>query len=139
MNSDECRRRLTASAVARLATTGLRGPHIVPIVFAVADDVIFTVVDHKPKRSRDLTRLRNIAQSPQVAVLVDHYDDDWERLWWVRADGRASVVSSPEAMAPGIALLARRYRQYGEAPPQGPLIRIEVDRWSGWAATPPST
>ncbi len=136
MNSDECRRRLAAADVARLATIGRRGPHIVPIVFATAGDVIFTAVDHKPKQSPDLTRLRNIAQAPAVAVLVDHYEDNWERLWWVRADGMARVISGPEAMEPGITMLSQRYRQYREVSPQGPLIRIEVDRWSGWAATP---
>ena len=86
---DEARRRLAAARVARLATVGGPGsPHLVPVTFAVAGDRIYSAVDAKPKTTRDLRRLRNIRADPRVAVLADHYDEDWSRLWWARADGQ---------------------------------------------------
>jgi len=126
---------LFASArVARLATVDPDGaPHLVPIVFALVGDVIHSAVDAKPKRHSRLRRLANIAHEPRVSVLVDHYDDDWNALWWVRADGTAAVLdTSPE----GLAALARKYPQYLVTPPPGPFLSIEVRRWSAWSATP---
>src|SRR4051794_4921374 len=83
------RERFAAARVARLATSG---PHIVPICFALDGDTIWSAVDAKPKRTRALRRLENIARDPRVSVLTDHYDDsDWSRLWWARADGTATV------------------------------------------------
>src|ERR1700733_13146799 len=84
----EARRRFAGAAVARLATVGPGGrPHLVPVTFAVGGDPIYTPVDAKPKTTANLQRLRNIAASPQVAVLADHYAADWAQLWWARADG----------------------------------------------------
>ena len=77
-------------------------------------------MDAKPKSSTDLRRLRNIRANPRVAVLADHYEDDWGALWWVRADGLATVLDEAAAMAPAFALLAARYPQYREQPPGGP-------------------
>jgi PPOX class probable F420-dependent enzyme len=130
-------RRLFAEAsVARLATVSEAGrPHVVPVTFAVDGEHIYIAVDAKPKKTRDLQRLRNIRANPRVAVLADRYDDDWASLWWVRADGHAVIEDEPEQMARPIALLAARYRQYRENQPQGPVIDITVERWSGWAAT----
>jgi PPOX class probable F420-dependent enzyme len=134
VTAQEARRRFASAAVARLATAGAdRQPHLVPIVFAVAGETIYSVVDAKPKRSTELRRLRNVESNPLVSVLVDHYDEaDWDALWWVRADGRARVLSleEPEA-ARAVELLARRYPQQR---PQGPVLAIDVQRWSGWAA-----
>lgn len=133
---DEARRRLGAARVARLATVGGPGsPHLVPVTFAVAGDRIYTAVDAKPKSTRDLRRLRNIRRNPAVAVLADHYDEDWSRLWWVRADGRAAILDAPDAMAGPIRLLAERYPQYRRSPPAGPVICVVVDHWTGWAAS----
>jgi PPOX class probable F420-dependent enzyme len=99
------------------------------MVFAVVGDVIYSAVDAKPKRSRRLKRLANIAVNPRVSVLADHYEDDWDRLWWVRADGVARVVDeSPE----GLRALVARYEQYEEKPPAGPFVEITVERWSIW-------
>ncbi len=109
-------------------------PHIVPFTFAVLDDVIYSAVDAKPKSTSNLRRLANIRTNPDVAVLADHYEDDWSRLWWARADGRASVIEDPDAMARPIELLVARYTQYAASPPGGPVIVIEVDRWTGWSA-----
>jgi PPOX class probable F420-dependent enzyme len=121
--------RFASARVARLATVTPDGaPHLVPIVFAVVGDVIHTAVDGKPKRHRNLRRLANIAHEPRVSVLADFYDDDWSRLWWVRADGRAAVTGEPEP-----ALLAR-YPQYAVQPPPGPFLRIEVTAWHAWSA-----
>ncbi len=137
---DEARRRMSTARVARLATVSAASgqdarPHLVPITFAVDRDLIYTAVDAKPKTTRDLRRLRNLAANPRVAVLADEYDDDWTRLWWVRADGAATVISDPSTMAAPIELLARRYPQYLASPPPGPVIAIRVDQWSGWSAS----
>jgi PPOX class probable F420-dependent enzyme len=125
---------MTSARRAVLATVSESGsPHLVPITFAVDADVIVTAVDQKPKRITDLTRLRNIRADPRVAVLADHYDDDWTTLWWVRADGRAEVLDL--AQHDGVVrLLAEKYAQYRDDPPQGPLVRVRVQRWSGWSA-----
>lgn len=137
MTPDEARRRFAAARVARLATAdGAGRPHLVPITFAVDGDVLLSAVDHKPKRTTALRRLANVAANSQVSVLVDHYDDaDWSRLWWVRADGVGRVLEPGEPAARrAVALLAGRYPAYGERPPAGPVLEIEVRRWSGWAA-----
>jgi PPOX class probable F420-dependent enzyme len=124
--------RFAAARVARLATVDPDGaPHLVPIVFAVAGDVIHTAVDAKPKRHRQLRRLANIAHEPRVSVLADHYDEDWSTLWWVRADGVATVR---EAAPDAVAALTARYPQYRDAAPPGPFIAIRVRRWSAWQA-----
>jgi PPOX class probable F420-dependent enzyme len=116
--------------VARLATVGASGaPHLVPMVFALAGNRIHTAVDGKPKRSRALRRLANIAAEPRVTVLADHYDEDWTQLWWVRADGTARVH---DGNAEALAALTARYAQYREAAPAGPFIEITVTRWSSW-------
>ena len=124
--------------MARLATVTEAGwPHIVPVTFALAGDHIYIAVDAKPKTTSNLRRLRNIRGNPQVALLADHYDDDWTSLWWVRADGQAAIAEDPRQMAGPIALLASRYWQYREKPPPGPVIDITVERWTGWTASAP--
>ena len=123
-----------AARVARLATVGADGrPHLVPVVFAVDGHRLYTAVDQKPKRTTALRRLANIAAHPAVSLLADHYDDDWGRLWWARADGIASV-RWPDPRVVG--LLTERYPQYAVDPPHGPLIVVEVDRWTGWRSAP---
>ncbi|WP_238015856.1 TIGR03668 family PPOX class F420-dependent oxidoreductase [Dactylosporangium sp. AC04546] len=133
MTPAEARRRFAAARVARLATAGADGrPHLVPIVFAVVGDVVYHGVDAKPKRSTSLRRLANVRANPQVSLLVDHYDDDWSRLWWVRADGRAREVDpSGEEGAAALELLAARYPDFHLT---GALIAIDVASWSGWSA-----
>lgn len=109
-------------------------PHAVPIVHAVVGDSIVTAVDHKPKRSRQLARLANIAHEPRVTVLFDERDDAWDRLWWVRADGSATVTDDPPSEL--AAALVRRHVQYETRRPDGPWIVVDVHRWSGWTARP---
>jgi PPOX class probable F420-dependent enzyme len=129
----QARRRFAAARVARLATADAAGrPHIVPITFAVDGDVVYSAVDAKPKRSTELKRLANIAANPAVALLVDYYTDDWNELWWVRADGTARVVDpeGPEGVR-ALSLLADRYPRFAA---RGTVLAVDVRRWSGWAA-----
>jgi PPOX class probable F420-dependent enzyme len=137
MDTTEARRRFAAARVARLATAGADGrPHLVPVVFALDRDTLYTAVDDvKPKATTRLRRLANIAANPAVALLADHYDDDWRALWWVRADGTARLLERDEdEAARARELLAARYPQYREAPPPGVAIAVDVTRWSGWSA-----
>jgi PPOX class probable F420-dependent enzyme len=97
-------------------------------------DVLVIAVDNKPKSTHDLKRLRNIAANPLVSVLTDHYDGDWSRLWWVRADGRARVLTADADRAEPLAWLRSKYEQYAADPPPGPVIWIDVTRWQGWSA-----
>jgi PPOX class probable F420-dependent enzyme len=130
------RQRVATARVARLATVGAGGqPHLVPVVFALDDPLAWIAIDHKPKRTRDLARLRNIAAHPSVSVLVDHYEDDWTRLWWVRLDGDARVLPGDGWREP-ISKLAAKYPQYRDSPPEGPVIEIRIRTWRGWAASP---
>ncbi len=136
MQTVELRRRFASSAVARLATVRPDGaPHVVPLVFALVDGTVYSAVDAKPKRTSRLQRLANVRVEPRCALLVDHYEDDWSHLWWVRADGTAAVVDDPPATHPGLAALAERYPQYREQPPAGPLLVVTVQQWSGWSST----
>jgi PPOX class probable F420-dependent enzyme len=105
---------------------------VVAVTFAVDGDTIYTAVDQKPKSGAVLKRLRNVGENPQVCVLADHYTDDWEALWWVRADGRAAILTERRQMAAPLKLLADRYWQYRQAPPVGPVLAVTVERWSGW-------
>jgi PPOX class probable F420-dependent enzyme len=133
----EMRERVREARVARLATVDADGrPHLVPICFALDGDVLYSAVDQKPKRSKRLKRLENIRTNPQVAVLVDHYDDDWTRLWWVRLDGTARVLEGGPEREHALALLREKYAQYRSELPTGPVIAVRVERWQGWAADP---
>jgi PPOX class probable F420-dependent enzyme len=121
--------------VAMLATVGAAGaPHVVPVVFAVHGGVVYTAVDAKRKSTRKLRRLANIEANPQVSMLVDHYDDDWTQLWWVRADGRAEIHYSGEELATGYMLLRSKYVQYQRIALDGPVISVTITKWSSWQA-----
>jgi PPOX class probable F420-dependent enzyme len=134
MEEPELRRRFASSPVAHLATVGADGrPHIVPVVFALVENMIFTAVDAKPKRTTRLQRLANIEREPRCSLLVDHYENDWSKLWWVRADGEAAVVEPAEA-GKGLSALVARHAQYRQTAPSGPLLGVRVLRWSGWSA-----
>jgi PPOX class probable F420-dependent enzyme len=136
LGEGEARRRFAAAPVARLATAGRDGrPHLVPVTFVLDGEFVYTAVDAKPKTTTRLRRLANIAENPAVALLADHYTSDWDDLWWVRADGHATILGPGDVALP-LRLLAGRYQQYRTAPPAGPVIRIQVERWSGWAAAP---
>ncbi|MGH3311204.1 MAG: TIGR03668 family PPOX class F420-dependent oxidoreductase [Streptomyces sp.] len=161
LTAEQARQRFARERVARLATVGAAAdpaagqPHLVPVVFALTtgddggsrdsgdtggpgDTVVFAV-DHKPKRSGRLRRLENIRANPAVCLLADGYDEDWDRLWWARADGTARVLPPSDRSAAAdlyVRLLADKYReQYAGRPPRGPVVEITVSRWSGWRAT----
>jgi PPOX class probable F420-dependent enzyme len=119
--------------LARLATVRPDGsPRVVPICFALDGDTLYSAVDEKPKRTRQLARLADIEAEPRVEVLIDHYDDDWAKLWWVRLRGRARVVDRDER---ALELLSEKYPQYLERPPEGPFIVVEIYERSEWPAS----
>jgi PPOX class probable F420-dependent enzyme len=127
--------RLAAARVARLATIDPDGrPHLVPIVFALAGETLYTAVDRKPKRSRRLRRVENARTRPDVTVLVDHYEEDWQRLWWIRVRGRARVLDGGEERERALALLTAKYPQYRRQPPDGPVVAIDVTQVRAWSA-----
>jgi PPOX class probable F420-dependent enzyme len=134
----EARRRFRGERVARLATVTPEGrPHLVPVVFALEGDRVWTIVDRKPKRTTDLRRLANVRAEPRVSLLVDGYDDqDWAALWWVRADGTGAVLEGSDDVARAVSILAAKYPLHAEDPPRGPVLAIDVERWVGWAARP---
>lgn len=151
LTDEQCRVRFAGARVARLATVAGDGsPRLVPITFvvagalaagdiagtkeAVAGDVVFSAVDHKPKSTTALARLRRIEHEPRVSLLADDYSEDWTRLWWVRADAHAEVLTTGPDRKSGASLLEEKYEQYRSQPPQHAVIRFVVDRWSGWAA-----
>ncbi len=132
------RQRFALARVARLASVDAAGrPHLVPLCFTLEDERLYSAVDQKPKRTPQLRRLRNVAAHPQVSLLADAYDEDWDRLWWVRADGQARVLESGEERERALGLLAAKYPQYRAQPPLGPVLVVEVERWSGWSARQP--
>jgi PPOX class probable F420-dependent enzyme len=127
--------RFAQAPVAHLATVGRGGaPHLVPVVFAVHDGVIYTAVDAKPKTTRRLRRLANIEANPQVSLLVDHYHEDWTQLWWIRVDGIAAVHHDGVVLHTARELLRAKYAQYQSVSLNGPVIAITVQRWSSWHA-----
>jgi PPOX class probable F420-dependent enzyme len=134
VTESEARKRFAEARVARLASADRRGrPHLVPIVFAVDGDRVYSAVDAKPKRTTALRRLANVRENPAVALLVDHYDDvNWDALWWVRADGHGRVLEPEDAEARrAVALLHARYAQQRAT---GAVLAVDVERWSGWSA-----
>ena len=127
--------RLDAARVARLATTDPDGrPHLVPITFVVDGETLYSAVDRKPKRSRTLRRIENARERPDVTILVDHYDDDWSRLWWIRLRGRARVLDDGAERERALALLAEKYPQYRDEPPDGPVLAVDITEVRDWAA-----
>jgi PPOX class probable F420-dependent enzyme len=133
VDREESLRRLGEARVGRLATAGADGvPHVVPFVFALEGGTVYWAVDRKPKRSTELRRIRNIRENPNVELVVDHYEEDWGRLWWVRARGTARLVSDETERERALALLARKYPQYAAAPPTGPVVAIDIASVSSW-------
>jgi PPOX class probable F420-dependent enzyme len=126
--------RFVAARVARLATAAESRPRLVPVTFAWHQGrVVWAVDEVKPKRGRDLRRIRDLGTNPRVALLVDHYDDDWSELWWVELLGSAAVLEGAAA-EPALDALAVRYPAYRSARPSGPVVAIAPDRWTWWSA-----
>jgi PPOX class probable F420-dependent enzyme len=134
MGPQQLRRLVESARVARLATVGADGqPHLVPVCFALLDDTAYSAVDHKPKRTARLRRLTNIEATGRACLLVDHYAEEWETLWWVRLDGLGRVVADPAEAGRAIAALVDKYPQYAARPPAGPVLAVDVTGWSGWS------
>ena len=109
---------------------------MVPIVFAVDGDVVYSIVDPKPKRGPQLKRLANLEANPRVTLLVDRYEEEWRALWWVRADGTAAIQEDGPDRDRTIELLAAKYEQYAEwTEPFGAAVVMHIDRWSSWSFT----
>jgi len=135
MDEESCRARLAPARVGHLATVRPDGhPHVVVCCFALDDDRLWTAVDAKPKASARLQRLANVRAHPWASLLVDHYEEDWDALWWVRIDGPAAVLADGDEHKAALAALVAKYPQYGVAPPTGEVIAVEVERWRGWSA-----
>jgi len=127
------RDRVAGARVARLATVTPDGrPHVVPCCFVLVGDTFYSAVDGKPKSTLALQRLANVAATPAASLLVDHYDDDWSTLWWVRVDGSARIVGDADERAVALHHLRARYPQYQEVPPPGDVLAIDATRWRSW-------
>jgi PPOX class probable F420-dependent enzyme len=129
-------RRLAAGArVARMATVDPDGrPNIVPVVFALDGDTLYSSIDDKPKQTRQVRRLENIRANPdKLTVLIDHYEESWPEVWWVRLRGAARVIEEGPERDRALALLAERYPQYEDMPPQGAVIAVDITQWRGWS------
>jgi PPOX class probable F420-dependent enzyme len=136
MDEESCRARLASGRVGRLATVRPDGrPHVVVCCFALDGDRLWTAVDAKPKATTRLQRLANVRAHPWASLLVDHYEEDWDRLWWVRVDGAAAVLEEGAERERAVAALVAKYAQYASAPPEGPVLALAVERWRGWAAS----
>jgi PPOX class probable F420-dependent enzyme len=127
--------RLATARVARLATIDPDGrPHLVPIVFALEGDTLYSAVDRKPKSSQTLRRIENARVRPDVTILVDHYEEDWSGLWWIRLRGRARVLDEGDERGRALALLAEKYSQYRSEPPSGPVLAVDITEVREWSA-----
>ncbi|MEC3976833.1 TIGR03668 family PPOX class F420-dependent oxidoreductase [Amycolatopsis sp. H20-H5] len=135
LSTEEARERFATRRVARLATAAADGtPHLVPVTFALHGDTLVFAIDHKPKSTTDLRRLRNIGENPAVTFLVDHYEEDWDRLWWARADGVARVLTGVHERAEPVRWLRAKYPQYAERPPAHAVVTTQVHTWRGWTS-----
>jgi PPOX class probable F420-dependent enzyme len=127
---------LAAQRVGRLATADARGnPHVVPVCFAFADDVLYITIDEKPKRAatRPLKRLRNMLDNPSVAFVADRYDEDWRQLGWVMLRGRADILADGSEHDRAQALLRERYPQYRTMQLADlPVIALRIERVTAW-------
>jgi PPOX class probable F420-dependent enzyme len=136
MDVPRARARLGSARVAELATVRSDGTaHVVPVCFALLDDTVVTAVDAKPKSTAALRRLDNVRANPHASLLVHEYADDWAKLWWVRVDGPAEVVSEGARRIEAIEALVAKYRQYQDTPPPGPVIALTITRWASWSPT----
>jgi PPOX class probable F420-dependent enzyme len=130
------RARVAAARVARLATVRADGtPHIVAVTFALDEDIVVSAVDHKPKRTQQLQRLRNLEERPTASLLVDHYEDDWSKLWWVRLDLDVEIVRDGPRRAGLLEPLIRKYADYRVTAPQGPVLTMRIRSTTSWSAS----
>jgi PPOX class probable F420-dependent enzyme len=135
MDAELALRLAQTASVARLATLEHDGrSHVVPIVFTLDGATLYTAVDHKPKRTRTLRRIENARARPDVTVLIDRYDDDWNELWWVMLRGRARVHDDGAEAERALDLLVAKYEQYRDRRPGVPVLALDVQESRGWQA-----
>ena len=133
MDEEILRQRVEAARVGHLATTRPDGrPHVVPCCFVVVGDTLYSAVDAKPKSTLALQRLRNLAANPSASLVVDHYDEDWTQLWWIRLDGAARMLEAGPERAAAIDALTAKYAQYVDAPPPGAVVALDVETRRAW-------
>jgi PPOX class probable F420-dependent enzyme len=133
MDRAEALERLAAARVGHFASITPQGhPHLVVVTFVVIGLNVVHMVDEKPKVTQRLQRLRNVETTPTASLLVDHYDEDWDSLWWVRVDGEVTVEKDTRNWWEARARLKGKYRQYRNAPPGGPAIFLSIDRLTYW-------
>ena len=126
---------VVSARVGRLATVSGPGrPHVVPVCFALLGEVVYTAVDHKPKKTSRLRRITNLEATGSACLLVDAYEEDWSNLWWVRLDGRGRVVADGAEVERAIGALVAKYPQYRERQPGGPVLALDITRWTAWSA-----
>ena len=127
------RQRVEAARVGHLATVRPDGrPHVVPCCFVLVDDTAYSAVDAKPKSTLLLQRLRNLAAHPEASLVIDHYEEDWTHLWWIRLDGSTRVLEPGPERDTAIDALTAKYSQYVEQPPPGAVIALDVETWRAW-------
>ena len=125
---------LDSAPVARLGLLDAEGgPRVLPVTFALSSGAIWSAIDDKPKSAREPARLRFLRDDPRVALTVDHYSDDWDELAWVQVLGTVELLEAADAAA-GLGALASKYLPYREAPPPGPVLRLDVVRCLHWRA-----
>ena len=127
---------LRDARVGRLATADAAGqPLVVPVCYVYDGERCYSAVDAKPKRTRDLKRLRNLADNPRVSLAVDHYDEDWRALRYVIVQGRGDVLESGAEFSRAVDLLVAKYPQYGELRldrTAGAVVRVTPERILSW-------
>lgn len=133
MDEQQMRHRASEARAARVGTVDERGRvHLVPVVFVIDGETLYSPTDPGPHLAK---RLRNLAGDPRVTVLVDDYDEDWSRVWWVRLRGTGRVVAGDPEHDHARQLLAAKYPQFGGDPGTGAVMAVDVAEWSGWAYT----
>ena len=125
--------------IAHLATADSKAaPHVIPVCFAYDGPCIYSVIDQKPKRSgaMDLKRVRNILTNPRVALVLDHYEEDWSKLWYLLVTGRAELLESGTEHQKAIELLREKYPQYQRMSIENsPVIKIKMTKLIDWSYT----
>ena len=132
---------LRSARTGHLATADAKGrPQVVPVCFVFDGQAIYSVLDAKPKTTplRQLRRVKNILANPQVSLVVDHYEEDWDKLQYILVSGDAELLESGEEWALAIAMLREKYPQYQAMDlDQSPVIKITPVRYSPWSSQPP--
>jgi PPOX class probable F420-dependent enzyme len=128
------RRKIAEARVARVGTVDEHGRvHLVPVTFAVEGDTWYSPSDAGAPPAK---RLRNLRHDPRVTILIDAYDEDWSRVWWVRLRGRGRVIENSPEHGRAQGLLTAKYTQFAATPSEegaGPVMAVDIEEWSGWA------